>query len=75
MFRKLPGEWLKAPSVPGHLHKRGIVPVSVVSLGHLLAKLCYSSAYEESLMLHELGYRAYVFYILKFQGFSAVEVV
>ena len=75
MFRKLPGEWLKAPSVPGHLNKRGIVPVSVVSLGHLLAKLCYSSAYEESLMLHELGYRAYVFYILKFQGFSAVEVV
>ena len=51
------------------------MPVSVVSLGHLLAKLCYSSAYEESLMLHELGYRAYVFYILKFQGFSAVEVV
>lgn len=50
MFRKLPGEWLKAPLVPGHLNKKGIVPVSVVSLGHLLAKLCHNSAYEESLI-------------------------
>lgn len=41
MFLKLPGEWLKAPSVPGHLKKKGRVPV-VVSLGHLLAKLCHT---------------------------------